>query len=225
MINPIRHSMFPDPDLADEDGLLCIGGDLGVTTLLDAYYHGIFPWPQEALPILWFCPARRGIIEFNKLHIPKRLKRFRNSWEGEFRINTSFSEVIDNCKSQTRPGQNGTWIIPEMIQAYIKLHNAGYAHSVEAWENNELVGGVYGVFIGNVFSGESMFYKKTNRSKLCFWHLIEHLQKLGLEWMDLQMLTSITKSFGGEYIKRGEFLKRLVSEHNKPEMAFNFSYL
>lgn len=225
MINPIRHSMFPEPNLADEDGLLCIGGDLGVTTLLDAYYHGIFPWPQEALPILWFCPAKRGILEFNKLHIPKRLRRFRNSWEGNFRINTSFAEVIDNCKSQARPGQNGTWIIPEMIQAYIKLHNAGYAHSVEAWEDNELVGGIYGVFIGNVFSGESMFYKKPNCSKLCFWYLIEHLQKLGLEWMDLQMLTSITKSFGGEYIKRDKFLKRLVSEHNKPEIVFNFSYL
>ncbi|MBN2041065.1 MAG: leucyl/phenylalanyl-tRNA--protein transferase [Spirochaetes bacterium] len=219
-INHFKNSIFPDPNMADEDGLLCIGGHLTVRTLLDAYYHGIFPWPQEAFPILWFCPMTRGILEFKKLHIPKKLRQFRNNWKGEIRINTSFREVIKNCKSQKRPGQSGTWIIPQMIHSYTDLHKAGYAHSIEAWENEELVGGIYGVFIGNVFSGESMFYRKSNCSKLCLWHLTEHLQNIGLEWMDLQMLTPITRNFGGEYIPREEFLNRLQADHRKPEIVF-----
>lgn len=216
----IQDSLFPDPTLADEDGLLCIGGDLGVSTIVDAYYHGIFPWPQENLPVLWFCPSKRGILDFSCLHIPKKLKSFRNSWKGEFRINTSFRQVILACKEQKRPGQSGTWIIPEMIDAYINLHKAGHAHSVEAWEDGELVGGIYGVFIGNVFSGESMFYKKPNCSKLCLWFLIEHLQRIGLKWMDLQMITPVTRSFGGEYITRDAFLEKIKIEHTKASKNF-----
>jgi leucyl/phenylalanyl-tRNA---protein transferase len=216
-----EQSIFPLPETADEDGLLCIGGDLEIDTLIDAYYHGIFPWPQESLPILWFSPPMRGILNFKRLHIPKRLKQIRNTWKGEFRIDTSFEKIINACKNQKRPGQNGTWIIPEMINAYTNLSRAGYAHCIEAWEDDTIVGGIYGVFIGNVFSGESMFYLKPNRSKLCFWFLIENLQNLGLEWMDLQMLTPLTESFGGEYITRKEFMERLNKEHIKSEIPFS----
>ncbi len=220
MAKSIQHTLFPDPALSDEDGLLCIGGNLRVSTIADAYYHGIFPWPQENLPILWFCPLKRGVLDFSSLHIPRRLKSFRNTWKGEFRINTAFRQVITACKDQKRPGQNGTWIIPEMIDAYINLHNAGYAHCIEAWENGELVGGIYGVFIGNVFSGESMFYRKPNCSKLCLWFLIEHLQRIGLKWMDMQMLTPITKSFGGKYITRDDYLEKIRIEHAKSPKNF-----
>ncbi len=220
MIERIKHSMFPNPDMADEDGLLCIGADLDVYTLLDAYYHGIFPWPREGLPVLWFCPAQRGIIDFSKIHIPRSLKKFRKSWEGEFRINTVFRKVIKSCQEQRRPGQDGTWILPKMISAYTKFHEAGYAHSIEAWEENELTGGIYGVFVGNVFSGESMFYKKDNRSKICLWYLIEHLQEIGLEWMDVQMLTPLTQSFGGEYIQREDFIRKMIISHSKPKIIF-----
>ena len=219
IIHP-KDSIFPDPSLSDEDGLLCIGGDLNTNTLIDSYYHGIFPWPQKGLPILWFCPVKRGILNFSKLHIPARLKKFRKSWSGEFKINSAFRQVINACRLQKRPGQSGTWILPEMIKAYTDLHKAGYAHSVEAWENDRLVGGIYGVFVGNVFSGESMFYKKANCSKLCLWRLVEHLQNIGLEWMDVQMLTPVTETFGGEYITREEFLILLKREHEKEKIVF-----
>ncbi|MFH0977411.1 MAG: leucyl/phenylalanyl-tRNA--protein transferase [Spirochaetota bacterium] len=206
--------------MSDQDGLLCIGGNLGPETLVDSYYHGIFPWPQEGLPILWFCPSLRGIIEFSGIHIPQRLRRFRKSWKGEFRINTAFNEVIKACRHQKRPGQRGTWILPSMVKAYTNLHLSGYAHSVEAWEDGELTGGIYGVFVGNVFSGESMFYRKPNRSKLCLWYLIERLSAIGLTWIDVQMLTELTKSFGGVYIPREDFLKRVEEAHNKKPTVF-----
>ncbi len=220
MIDIVKQSIFPYPDSTDEDGLLCIGGNLDVETLADAYYNGIFPWPQEGLPILWFCPLMRGILNLSKLHVPERLKRIRNSWKGEFKIDSAFKDVITACRMQKRPDQRGTWIIPEMIDAYYDLHEAGYAHCVEAWESNELVGGIYGVYVGNVFSGESMFYKVPNMSKLCLWYLAEHLKEIGIDWMDMQMLTPVTESFGGEYITREEFLKRLQEEHLRLKIPF-----
>jgi leucyl/phenylalanyl-tRNA---protein transferase len=220
MIERLKHSMFPDPDMADDDGLLCIGADLDIFTLLDAYYHGIFPWPREGLPILWFCPAQRGILEFSKLHIPRSLKKIKKSWDGEFRIDTAFKKVIKACQEKSRPGQDGTWILPKMVNAYTKFHSAGFAHSVEAWEEGELTGGIYGVFVGNIFSGESMFYKRDNRSKLCLWYLMDYLQQIGIDWMDIQMLTPLTQRFGGEYIPREVFISRLIAAHGKPEIVF-----
>ena len=220
MADRIKNSIFPDPETADDDGLLCIGVNLEINTLIDSYYHGIFPWPQKNLPILWFSPPMRGVLHFSKLHVSKKLNKFQNSWKGGFRINTAFKEVIISCRLQKRPGQGDTWILPDMVNAYTDLHNAGYAHSVEAWENDELVGGIYGVFVGNVFSGESMFYKKPNCSKLCFLKLVEHLKSIGLEWMDMQMLTPLTESFGGEYIQRKEFLKLIEKEHINTKINF-----
>ena len=213
-------SMFPHPDESDEDGLLCYGGNLEVDILLDAYSHGIFPWPHEGYPLLWFSPPERGIIEFDKVHIPQRLERFRKSWKGEFRIDTSFREVITACAKKKRKGQRGTWITADMTNAYIAFHKAGYAHCVEAWEDNQLAGGVYGVFAGNVFSAESMFFNRPNCSKLCLWRLIEHLKGLGLTWLDVQVLTPATEQFGGIYVPRDEFLERLRREHEKNAVPF-----
>ncbi len=213
-------SIFPNFDLANEDGLLCYGGSLEIEYLVDAYSHGIFPWPHEGYPLLWFSPPMRGIIDFGKFHIPRRLIRFRNSWQGEFRIDTSFQDVIQACAKQVRNGQAGTWILPSMIDAYIAFHKSGYAHCVEAWEDDELVGGIYGVFIGNVFSAESMFFTKSNCSKLCLWHLIEHLKEIGLGWLDIQVLTPITEQLGGIYIPRKEFMERLETQRTKEPVSF-----
>jgi leucyl/phenylalanyl-tRNA--protein transferase len=214
-------SMFPHPDQSDEDGLLCYGGNLEIEILIDAYSHGIFPWPHDGYPLLWFSPPERGILDFEKVHIPQRLRRFRKSWKGEFRIDTSFRDVISSCARKKRRGQRGTWITADMINAYMAFHNAGYAHCIEAWEDNELVGGIYGVFVGNVFSAESMFFDRPNCSKLCLWRLIEHLQGIGLTWLDVQVLTPATEQFGGVYISRGEFLKRLHKEQAKKPVLFS----
>lgn len=215
-----RHSYFPDPSEADDDGFLCSGGSYSIDILIDAYTRGIFPWPQEDLPVLWFSPPERGILEFNNLHIPKSLKRFKSSWKGEFRINTSFREVMENCRKAVRPGQMGTWITEEMIDGYCSLHKAGFAHSVEAWEKGHLVAGIYGVYVNNVFSAESMFYKKPNCSKLCLWFLADRLSSIGLEWMDIQMLTPVTESMGGTYVSRDRYLNMLKEQKLKTAVPF-----
>ncbi|MCU0822706.1 MAG: leucyl/phenylalanyl-tRNA--protein transferase [Spirochaetes bacterium] len=213
-------SIFPHPDESDEYGLLCYGGSLKVEILIDAYSHGIFPWPHEGYPLLWFSPPERGIIEFDSLHIPERLARFRRTWKGEFRFDTNFREVIVSCANKKRRGQRGTWITEEIINGYLSFHNAGYAHCIEAWEGNDLAGGIYGVFVGNVFSAESMFFNRPNCSKLCLWRLIEHLQGIGSTWLDVQVLTPATEQFGGIYITREEFLKRIRKEHEKKPISF-----
>lgn len=215
-----NNSIFPNPNQADENGIVCIGGNLSIPILVDAYSHGIFPWPHEGYPMLWFSPPMRGIIYFDDVHIPKRLSRFRKTWQGEFRINTNFPDVIQCCSIMERPGQEGTWITEEIINAYINFHNAGYAHCIEAWEGNDLVGGIYGVYMGNVFSAESMFFKKSNCSKLCLWYLIEHLDTIGLQWLDVQVLTPVTEQFGGIYIPRDEFLQQVLIEQRKEAISF-----
>lgn len=219
-MNSLSKSIFPHPDNADEHGLLCYGGNLEVPTLLDAYSHGIFPWPHEGYPLLWFSPPERGVIDFDRVHIPKRLARFRRNWPGEFRFDSDFRAVIKNCATVSRRGQRGTWITPEMIDAYCDFHRAGFAHCVEAWENGELTGGIYGVFVENVFSAESMFFKKANCSKLCLWRLIEHLESIGLTWLDVQVLTPVTVQFGGRYVERGEFLGRMEKERLRGAAGF-----
>lgn len=202
---------FPDPHSAGEEGLLCIGGDLSVDTLLAAYNIGVFPWPQEGYPLLWFSPSQRGIIDFESLHLSRSFMRELKRSELRFSFNQVFQEVIRNCAATPRSHETGTWILPEVIPAYIRFHEAGYAHSIEAWRGDELVGGLYGVYVGGVFSGESMFYREPNASKLCLYKMIEHLRGKGLKWMDTQMVTPVVESFGGNYIERDDFLKR-VSE-------------
>lgn len=202
-------STFPDPRTLGDDGLVAIGGCLDERTLLDAYRHGIFPWPDPTLPLMWFCPPERAILEFHELHIPRSLRRLWRCTTLQFTIDAAFEQVIQGCAEARRPGQSGTWITREVIAAYTRLHQVGIAHSVEAWRGERLVGGVYGVNVDGSFSAESMFYREANASKLALLFLIEHLRRRGLDWIDIQMMTPHMARLGARLIGREEFLKRL----------------
>lgn len=209
MLPPSR--FFPPPELADEDGIVAIGGTLHPELLLDAYSHGIFPWPvDDHTPIIWSSPAKRAIFQWDEVHIPRRLKpvirreRFRVTLDRDFRA------VIKGCASAPgRPGQ--TWITPAMIKAYTRFHELGFAHSVEVWENDTLVGGVYGVAISGLFAAESMFYRVSNASKVGLLYLLAHLRQRGYALVDIQMLTPVTESLGALEIPRREYLRRLAA--------------
>lgn len=202
-------SFFPEPDKADPDGLLAIGGDLSVNTLIDAYSHGIFPWYSEGSPILWWSPDPRLILFPEKLKTSKSLRQIIEQKRFSIKIDTCFSRIIENCASVKRKNQEGTWITDEMKEAYINLHNEGYAHSVETFYNNVLVGGLYGVSIGKAFFGESMFYKMTDASKVALYYLVKKLKKLKFHFIDAQQSTEHMKSIGAEEISRQMFLKLL----------------
>jgi leucyl/phenylalanyl-tRNA--protein transferase len=210
---------FPDPRSTGEDGLLCIGGDLSVETLLEAYRLGVFPWPHEGLPLLWFSPIARGVLDFDEIHWPRRflreLKAQRPDLEYKITFNEDFDRVVRECATVPRVHEKGTWILPEMQDAYKRFHRAGYAHSVECWLNGELVGGLYGVFVDGVFSGESMFHKVSDASKRCLYALVEKLKDGGVTWMDTQMVTRVLETFGGKYIPREAFLERIREAHTK----------
>lgn len=213
-----QYVKFPDPWILPEesDGLLYIGGNLKTETLVQAYSMGIFPWPlEEAYPLFWFCPEPRGVLDFDDLHIPKSVEKLRKKGIYHFTFNREFKRVMEECVKQPRPGQEGTWIIPSMLPAYEEFHREGYAHSIECWRGEELVGGLYGVYVKGVFSGESMFHLEPNTSKLCLIELALKLKTLGLQWMDIQMLTPVTEHLGGHYLTRRGFLQRLKDEHRK----------
>jgi len=200
---------FPDPRRASPEGIVAIGGRPTTANLLSAYRQGIFPWPIEGWPLPWFCPPERAVLEFKDLHIPRRLARFRKRESFTFTIDQNFSGVIRGCADATRPNEDGTWITVEMIRAYIEMHRAGHAHSVEAWENGELVGGMYGVDAGGAFAGESMFFTRPNASKLALLQLIEHLAARGLDWLDIQVMTPHIGTLGARVISRDAFLDKL----------------
>ncbi|MBA3714095.1 MAG: leucyl/phenylalanyl-tRNA--protein transferase [Pyrinomonadaceae bacterium] len=200
---------FPDPRRASPEGIVAIGGRPTTANLLSAYRQGIFPWPIEGWPLPWFCPPERAVLEFKDLHIPRRLARFRKRESFTFTIDQNFSGVIRGCADATRPNEDGTWITVEMIRAYIEMHRDGHAHSVEAWENGELVGGMYGVDAGGAFAGESMFFTRPNASKLALLHLIEHLAARGLDWLDIQVMTPHIGTLGARVISRDAFLDKL----------------
>lgn len=203
---PITH--FPDPRQANEEGIVAVGGDLHPQSLMLAYWNGIFPWPIEGLSVLpWFCPAERAILDFSKLHLPRSLVRAQKASTLRLSIDQDFATVIRACAEARR--DSGTWLTDEMIAAYEELHRLGHAHSVEAWAGPELVGGVYGVDVGGVFAGESMFFKRANASKLALLHLIAHLREAGAEWMDIQVMTPHMRALGAELIPRDRFLDRL----------------
>lgn len=224
---PTNQVKFPDPSILpeDSDGLVYVGGNLATETLVQAYSMGIFPWPlEEIYPLFWFCPETRGIIDLADLHIPKSLAKVRKKGLYHFTFNKNFRQVMEECAKQPRPGQEGTWIIPSMFTAYEKFHQEGYAHSIECWREDALVGGLYGVYVKGVFSGESMFHLEPNTSKLCLVEMALKLRSLGLEWMDIQMVTPVTEQLGGHYISRRDFLKRLKEEHLKsPPMKLKIS--
>lgn len=201
---------FPDPRHASPEGIVALGGNLNVDTLLAAYRQGIFPWPIEGLPLAWFCPEERGVLDFASLHVPRSLVKERRRTSLRFTIDTAFQAVITACAGVKRRREDGTWITPRIIRAYCELHARGHAHSVEAWEGNMLVGGVYGVDVDGAFAGESMFHLRPNASKLALLYLIEHLRERNLEWMDIQVITPHMDALGAMIITRDEFLERLV---------------
>jgi leucyl/phenylalanyl-tRNA--protein transferase len=203
-------AFFPDPRDATEDGLVAIGGDLHTETLRRAYTAGIFPWPHRGLPLLWFSPDPRGVLDFDKLYVSDRLARKKRNTPLRFTIDTAFEDVIAACQTSPRAGQDGTWLTAPMKRAYIQLHKLGDAHSVEAWDSEgNLVGGLYGVTAGGYFSGESMFYRVADASKLCVLHLVEHLKARGATWLDIQTMTPHFAALGAIDIPRDEFLERI----------------
>lgn len=207
---------FPDPKDANPDGIVAIGGDLHPESLLLAYRSGIFPWPDPGFPyLIWACPEERGVLRFEDLHIPKSLQKERKKTALEFKINSAFNTVIDRCAQMPRPGQPGTWITHDMIEAYKTFHTLGYAHSVEAWLDGKLVAGLYGVAIDGVFAGESMFTDVPNGSKLCLLFLIEHLKQKGVTWIDIQMVTPHLQALGASTIPREAFLN-LLEQAKRP---------
>jgi len=200
---------FPSVDNATTDGLLAYGGDLSVDRLLLAYRNGIFPWYDDNSPILWWCPDPRMVLFPEKLRISKSMRKIMTS--GKFRLtkNSCFKTVIDNCSKIERRGQKGTWITKEMKTAYMNLHDKGHVKSYEVWEDEELVGGLYGMDLGNVFCGESMFSLKSNASKFAFIRLLEDLKVDNYELVDCQVYTKHLASLGAEKIPREDFLKIL----------------
>jgi len=211
---------FPDPRSADEDGIVGSGGDLHPQSLRLAYHQGIFPWPVDGYPLLWFSPAERAILDFAKLHVPRSLRRAERQSDLRFTIDAAFAQVIRACASTPRPGQGGTWITPAIIAAYIRFHRLGQAHSVEAWRGDQLVGGVYGVDADGAFAAESMFYRVANASKLALLHLVEHLRGRGLDWIDIQVMTPHLQRLGASTIPRDEFLDRLRSTQRRELVLF-----
>ena len=201
---------FPSVDHADEHGLLALGGDLELESLLLAYSRGIFPWPiSQEYPLAWFSPDPRGILVFDKLHLSKSLKKFLKKNPYEIRFNTNFEAVIMNCAKISRADNQGTWITEDIINGYINLHKNGFAYSVETYLEDALVGGVYGVCINRFYSGESMFHKTDNASKVALIALLYQLKQKDIEWLDTQMVTPVVESLGGLEIPRETYLKML----------------
>lgn len=201
---------FIDPAKAI-DGIVALGGPLTTTNLLRAYCSGIFPWPVREDIVPWCCPEERAILDFNELHIPRRLARTRHQSTFHFTIDRSFPQVITHCATVRRKHESGTWITRQMIRAYCELHRQGHAHSVEVWDDTELVGGLYGVDACGSFSGESMFSLRSNASKLALLFLIEYLKERGLDWIDIQMATPHLEALGAKVVSRADFLEKLAA--------------
>jgi leucyl/phenylalanyl-tRNA--protein transferase len=208
---------FIDPALAI-DGIVALGGPLTTTNLLRAYCRGIFPWPIREDIVPWCCPEERGVLDFDDLHIPRRLARTRHTFH--FTIDQSFPRVITHCATVERKHETGTWITRQMISAYCELHERGHAHSVEVWEGTELVGGLYGVDACGSFSGESMFSLRSNASKFALLFLIQHLKQRGVDWIDIQMVTSHLEALGAKAIPRAEFLAKLAATQKRKLTLF-----
>jgi len=213
-----RTTPFPPADSAPTTGafagLVAIGGDLSVERLLQAYRRGIFPWSVN--PITWWSPDPRGIIPIDHDRWPRSLRKLIRREPFKITRNRAFTEVMIQCAEQPRPG---AWINPEFIAAYTALHRAGHAHSLECWEDGELVGGIYGVAVGGMFAGESMFHRRSNASKVALYHLLRHLRERGFVLFDTQMTTPTTERLGAIQIPRSDYLQRLA-EALKKEVSF-----
>ena len=207
---------FPNPALANPDGLLAVGGDLSVERLKFAYRIGIFPWYSKEDPILWFSPDPRFVLYPDQFKLRRSLKKTIRKGIFQVRFDTAFEDVIRACSSATRPDQDSTWITDDMIQAYIKMHKAGYAHSVETWSDNQLVGGLYGIAIGPFFFGESMFHRQQDASKVALAALVQRFKQA--PFIDCQVANDFFRSMGAVDIPRRTFLKTLAKHINKPNL-------
>jgi leucyl/phenylalanyl-tRNA--protein transferase len=201
---------FPDPRSAARAGrrrgLVAVGGELSTARLLQAYRSGIFPWTDD--PVTWWSPDPRAIFELDRFHVPESLARVIRRGDFHVTVSEAFREVMLGCAAPAR-GRETTWISPAFIDAYVELHRAGHAHSVECWRDGELCGGIYGVSIGGFFAGESMFHRRSNASKVALSHLVERLRARGIALFDIQQLTPITRQLGAVAISRDEYLRRL----------------
>ncbi|MDY7226552.1 leucyl/phenylalanyl-tRNA--protein transferase [Hyalangium rubrum] len=216
LLDPEDPESFPPPEKADRTGLLAVGGDLSPERLLAAYARGIFPWYSEGQPILWHSPNPRFVLEPEKLHVGRSLRKVLNAGAYEVRWDTAFADVITACSQVPRPGQTGTWITDEMLQAYVTLHRMGFAHSIEAWAGGELKGGLYGVSLGAAFFGESMFARAPDASKAAFATAVERFVEWGFQLIDCQVETEHLARFGAEQWPRRRFLTALERALKEP---------
>lgn len=204
-----KSSFFSQNLQPDENGLVAIGGDFRSQMLLEAYQKGIFPWPQEDVPPLWFSPDPRGILNCNELHVSRSLKKSIRRADLHWTWNQSFARVIEGCQQAYRKGQGGTWITDELLKGYLGLFEEKRAYSLECWEGSELVAGLYGVWIGKFVSGESMFTLRDNVSKMAIVLMTKILQAQGISWLDTQMVSGVVGQMGGKEVSRNEFLTLL----------------
>jgi leucyl/phenylalanyl-tRNA---protein transferase len=211
-----RRLVFPSPDLAEEGGLLAVGGDLRPERLVLAYAQGIFPWYNEDTPILWHSPDPRMVLRAGEIQVGRSLSKTIRRGTYAVRLDTAFRAVVEACAAAPRPGQDGTWIVPEMIDAYAELHRRGVAHSAEAWQDGELVGGLYGVSLGAAFFGESMFARAPDASKVAFVTLVRQLARWGIELVDCQVRTPHLARFGASEWPRPRFLTALAEAVEAP---------
>lgn len=220
--------VFPPIESASPEGLLAVGGNLDAETLFTAYSQGIFPWPiSNDSPLTWFSPDPRGILFLKDFHLSKSFIKFLKSNPYTIKFNSDFEAVLRNCAQAKRKHEEGTWITEDIIKGYKDFFNQGYAYSVEVYKSNHLVGGLYGVTIGNYVSGESMFHKDSNTSKLALYALVSLLKKNSIEWLDTQMVTPVIKSMGGRELSRADFINLLTKStagNNSRESIFNFKY-
>lgn len=214
-----RRILFPDPDLADDSGVLAVGGDLQPQRVLAAYQKGIFPWPCEGYPLLWHSPKERFVLDPKQLHVNRTLEKVLRHKTFEVRLDTSFHGVMLRCADTPRPGQDGTWITPEMLESYTKLHQMGFAHSAESWHDGQLVGGLYGIAIGRAFFGESMFALQPNASKVAFATLVRQLARWQFVVVDCQVETPLLASFGASHIPRQVFSQLIAHAVAQPHRA------
>jgi leucyl/phenylalanyl-tRNA--protein transferase len=208
LLPPGSPPIFPDANLADDEGLVAVGGDLSRERVLAAYDHGIFPWPADGLPLLWWSPNPRAVMDRAHLHVSRSMRRELAS--GRFRVtfNEAFEQVMLECG---RERTEGTWITPDMVEAYVDLHRAGHAHSVEVWQEGSLAGGLYGVQRGGLFAAESMFHRRANASKVALIRALQRFFEAGIELFDVQFVTEHLASLGAYAIARRDYLRRLGS--------------
>ncbi len=206
----MKNSIFPPPEQSDHNGVLCFTDNINCKMLIDAYYHGIFPWPYDESEVLWAAPKMRGILPIDKFHIAKSLQRELKKNKFKVTADTCFDDVIEACANARRPDGPGTWITPKLLHTFKNFHRMGYAHSFEAFnQNGELAGGLYGIVVGKIFCGESMFFRESNASKIAFCKAYEAMKAAGITLIDTQVVTNLTESFGAYEIHQQAFQKLL----------------